>query len=401
MENFIHHSKWYKRILLGCIAISPGLLEVYSMLWSETLFILWSLLFFISIKNYFRRHSTSSLFLLSSVTALAFITRYAGAAFIGTGALLLLFDRDINWTKKLAHWLIFITIGCSLVFINLVRNLLVCRELTGIRQKGIIPFSSNIKYYGSVICDWSAFLRNHYSFAVLIGFIVMIAFILLFLWHILQYSNYYSYENITTAFFIVYTAFIVITSTLSRYETINNRLLSPAFIPFLWGITYKIPGWISAVKNKKIKWLAGISLLIIIVSFYFSQWKEDRENYADINESGVPGYTEDIWKQSPIIQYIQKDTTLFKDSNTVYSNANHAVYFFTGQSIESLPERVHTDEVKDFYAEKNYYLIWFGTDVNPDLLTLNEIRQRKKITLLHSFTDGAIYYCTDDSLTLK
>ena len=45
MEYFIHPSKWRKYIILSFIVISPCLLEVYSMLWSETLFIFWVLLF--------------------------------------------------------------------------------------------------------------------------------------------------------------------------------------------------------------------------------------------------------------------------------------------------------------------------------------------------------------------
>ena len=45
MEQFSYPSKWYKRAVLSCIVLSPGLLEVYSMVWSETLFILWLLLF--------------------------------------------------------------------------------------------------------------------------------------------------------------------------------------------------------------------------------------------------------------------------------------------------------------------------------------------------------------------
>src|SRR5215469_10841034 len=40
MEQFNHRSKWYKAAILTCIVLSPALLEDYSMLWSETVFIL-------------------------------------------------------------------------------------------------------------------------------------------------------------------------------------------------------------------------------------------------------------------------------------------------------------------------------------------------------------------------
>ena len=40
MNGFYQRSGWYKRILLICILFSPALQEVYSMLWSETIFLL-------------------------------------------------------------------------------------------------------------------------------------------------------------------------------------------------------------------------------------------------------------------------------------------------------------------------------------------------------------------------
>ena len=39
MEQFEYRSRWYKAAILSCIVLSPGLLEDYSMMWSETLFI--------------------------------------------------------------------------------------------------------------------------------------------------------------------------------------------------------------------------------------------------------------------------------------------------------------------------------------------------------------------------
>jgi hypothetical protein len=401
MENFVNRSKVYKRILLGCIVISPTLLEVYSMLWSETLFLIWTLLFFITLKNYFRHHSVSSLLLMSLIAALAFDTRYAGITCIGTGGLLLLFDKNINLVKKLAHLLIFGTISTSLLFLNLMRNSLATGQLAGMRQKSNTPLSLNIEYFGGVVYDWLAFFNNHHAFALLIGIIVLAIFVLLFIVRIRSRLNYESYENISAAFFVIYASFILISSTLSRYETINSRLLSPALIPFFWGITYKIPAWISAIKTPLSKWTAKILLLAIVASFFTIQVVANKDNYDNINESGVPGYTEDIWKQSPIILYIKKDTALFNPHNLIYSNTNHVIYFYTNKITESLPERVHYQEVNEFYKENNYYLIWFDTDINPDLLDLKEIDRRKKMTLLHSFSDGAIYYCTDDSTTVK
>src|SRR6202042_3480551 len=45
MNGFQKTTGWYKRVLLFCILCSPALQEVYSMLWSETVFLILILLF--------------------------------------------------------------------------------------------------------------------------------------------------------------------------------------------------------------------------------------------------------------------------------------------------------------------------------------------------------------------
>src|ERR1700727_264364 len=57
MDRFSRPSRWYKWTLLLFILLSPCLLEVYSMIWSETLFLLLSVLFMIGCHRYFERHS--------------------------------------------------------------------------------------------------------------------------------------------------------------------------------------------------------------------------------------------------------------------------------------------------------------------------------------------------------
>ena len=55
MNGFYFSSRWYKRVILSCLVLSPSLLEIYSMLWSETIFILLVIFFIIAIKNYFEK----------------------------------------------------------------------------------------------------------------------------------------------------------------------------------------------------------------------------------------------------------------------------------------------------------------------------------------------------------
>src|SRR5665647_2632768 len=77
MEHFKYKTNWYKRILLTIITFSPSLIEIYSMLWSETLFILLVVIFILYFHKYLLNHSILSLVVAGIIAAIAFDTRYA------------------------------------------------------------------------------------------------------------------------------------------------------------------------------------------------------------------------------------------------------------------------------------------------------------------------------------
>ena len=402
MERFIHRSKWYKIILLIAIVTSPSLIEVYSMLWSETLFIIWTLLFFFALHRYYKSHSVTALITMAVVAAMAFDTRYAGITLIATGEILLFFDKKLKWKQKTVHLMLFGAIGCSLVVINLIRNAFATGLLTGQRQKGVTPLTDNIAYSGNVLTDWSSLWGNSHLFFVIVGIAIVAVFVWIFIKNTIKDKDYHSFENSVTAFFIVYVSFIILSSTISRYEQINNRLLSAAFLPFLWGITYKVPGWIRALSKKRHKWGLGVICLVIAVAVYADYYAINAENYSYMRETGIPGYTEDCWRQSPTVNYIQHNHSFFNSDSEVYSNHNQAVYFYTNHPVDMVPERAYKSDVQEFNEESPVVIIWFFADPNPDLLTLQEIRRHKTLRPLHTFSDGVIYVGVNkDSIAVK
>ncbi|MBP1640442.1 MAG: hypothetical protein H6Q17_2025 [Bacteroidetes bacterium] len=399
MERFIRRSKWYKTILLIAIATSPSLIEIYSMLWSETLFIILSLLFFFSLHRYYRNHSLRTLLVPAILAAIAFDTRYAGITLVATGEILLFWDKQLKWKEKIKHLVLFGIIGCSLVTINLVHNAVATGLLTGKRQKGITPLSDNIAYSGSVLSDWTSLWGDNHYFFIIVGLLIIALFVWLFIKNLKKKQDYHSYENIVIAFFIVYVSFIVLSSTISRYEQINNRLLSAAFLPFLWGVTHKVPAWIRALRDRRHKWGVGIIFTAIAIGVCANYYAINTDNYSFMQESGIPGYTEDCWRESPTIRFIQRNRIYFDPDSMVYSNHNQAVYFYTNYAVDAVPEKAYKGDVKMFADESPIVLIWFYSDPNPELLSLKDIRKMKKLKVLHSFDDGAIFLCLNRDTT--
>ncbi|HLY69140.1 MAG TPA: hypothetical protein VKR53_05395 [Puia sp.] len=391
LEKLPYRSKWYKHIILSCIVLSPCLLEVYSMLWSETLFIFLLLLFFIALRKYFQTLSIRSLMVAALVGALSCIARYAGVSLIGAGCLLLFFDPRLPPKKKILHIGLFASASASLLIINLVRNSIVSATLTGMREKSITSLNDNIFFVGNVLCEWLPVPTDNYflSYCVAMTAIFGCAFTLFY--YIIKRNDFSSVENIFAAYFITYALFIILSATVTRYEQITSRLFSASFIPFICGSGYWVLTFIKKIKGLKKILLISVSVVAIIF-FQRNQLVADDENYDGIKDAGVPGYTEDPWyKDSEVANFIRKNYNMFQPGYELYSNGDDGVYFFSGLPCNTLPHRVNPKEIQLFYKKKYCYVIWMDDADNPELIDLKEILANKKMKLLRQFSNGAIY----------
>jgi len=351
-------------------------------------------MFLINFKRYFQTHSLMSLSFVAIISAVAFDTRYAGITLLATGALLIFFDKNLRWQLKILHITYFGSIGISLVLINLIRNVWEVGLATGKRQEGITPFSKNVEYSGKVFTDWFSFDIENQLLLKIIFLFIFILFVVFFIRNIRHWKAYYSFENIIVSFFVVYVMFIVVSSTISRYEPINNRLLAPAFIPFLLVSTCQIPKWRKSLSKRLLRWVVFAFSLGIGTIFLVSFVNINKENLEYMLETGIPGYSEDTWQKSQIVTYLEKHSEVFDMDSVVYSNHSQAVYFLTGHRSHTLPERVYKSDVAEFMSETSGIIIWFNMDDNPDLLNIKEIRQKMNLQRFKTFRDGAIYKFT-------
>ncbi|MBS1932467.1 MAG: hypothetical protein JST96_00610 [Bacteroidetes bacterium] len=398
MEKFLITSKWYKHFILSCIVISPCLLEIYSMLWSETLFILLLLFFIIALKNYFNTHTIKAMVPVAVITGIACVTRYAGVTFAGAFGLFLILEHKIDRKEKLRQLLLFGIISSLPLMINLIRNSFADGTATGMRETSLTSFHYNIFHYGDTLCDWLP-LPNYFILSFYTGLIIIVVFCVLFLHNYHRVTLYHTFENILVTYFVIYSFFIILTATFSRYELINSRLLSPIFIPMLLGGSYLIPQFLKKYGLKKRIWINVISISVFIL-FQLNQYLEDYENYDGIKDAGIPGYTEDPWqKDSEIVNFLRKNSTMFKKGYNIYSNSDDALYFFTGLRCDMLPHLVFPREINDFYIERHCYLVWFNDTDNPELLSLQDVLTNKRMILLHQFSNGSIYITDDAAIT--
>ena len=390
MEQFSHRSKWYKAAILSCIVLSPALLEDYSMLWSETVFILLLLLFMVMMHRYFQTHSVSRLMIAALIASVACITRYAGITIIATGAIVILLDTKLYARKKFTHLVIFSFISSLLLVINLARNYFASGTLTGHRERSLTPFIKNVQNAGNAFCGWLPFLHATNLVTTCITFLLIAALAFTFIQQFLSKRRIADYLAMSAAFSLLYILFMLVTATLSRFEDLNSRFMSPVFIPLLWCGSYWLIALSQQTKPYFKKWFA-IAGLVIFICFQYNQLSLDYETWDEVKDNGIPGYTEDDWKFSDTVQFIEADSLPFKKNYTIYSDAPDAVYFFTGRQAKYLPHKEFGNEVQQFLHDPNCYLVWFTEEEDSDLVQLNFINRQKKMTLIKKFSDGAIY----------
>src|SRR5204863_9218845 len=105
------------------------------------------------------------------------VTRYAAVTIVGTGGLLLLLDRFLPLKKKIVHIIIYGFVCISLLVSNLLFNALMSGTTTGPREPSITPFSKNLYYFGTVMCDWMGLTPNQYFLATPLAVIILVSFI--------------------------------------------------------------------------------------------------------------------------------------------------------------------------------------------------------------------------------
>lgn len=390
----IMRSRLVKWVLLLGLLLSPALLDIYTMLWSETLFIVLSMVFIMLTAWYFKKPSVARVIPMAVCAGLACTTRYAGVTFIFTGCFLIFFHLPLRIKKRLTHSIVFGLVSSSFFIANLIRNASITGTFTGNREKSTTSFFTNLYYYGKVLYYWLPFMKNSEALVTVFAIVFLLAAIALMVWRIRTNYNHESYQNIAMAFGIIYILFILVTASISRYETINNRLLIPAYAPLLLVTVYAF-GRLSFKIMFFRKTLTIVLLAAVFLLFITSQAMESYTMYQEYNTWGIPGYTDDGWRNSPITQYLKQHPKVFSNPAPVYSNAHEAAYFTADVSAESLPHTVDTEDVETFLTTGRHYLLWYAHIDDPDLVTLDYIRAHKNLTEVVTTGDGVIYWCTN------
>jgi hypothetical protein len=190
-----------------------------------------------------------------------------------------------------------------------------------------------------------------------------------------------------------------ISTSISAFDRLNNRLLFPAFIPLLTVFLILLDILkknLSKWDNRKLFVIAGLILMLIPVGVYI---RTDIRSFGTRIQKGAGGISTDEF-QAKLPNLKGEMIKKLKAENNTYSNNPELLFYTTFVQSKKSPRRFfyNSDEVevnrenlaKYFGSGKNY-LVWIGGNENELSYSPEELKKYVKIRLVSTGSNYQIY----------
>lgn len=391
--------------LVGTLAllISVPLISVSLMAWSEPPFVFFVTLSIFALSMYWERRDIRSLLLLSLSTALACLTKYVGLVFVITGIIGILTIQHTYLKTKLLHALIFLSVSVLPVSIWMGRNYILSKTLLGPRPPSLFSFSDNIRFTFDTILSWYLpdRITNSRLLLMVIGLAVGFLLGVIVTWTRPKITALLK-KNRPLAILMVFTilsyiGFLIISSTITEYDSIGDRLLSPIAMPITLLLLFMVE---SLYKQLKEHFPTKPAVPFLMVGTILLLVYPAKATILDLigQFDGGEGYTGAAWKKSQTIQYMREHDL---SNCTIYSNGDDVIYLLLDVHVKFIPSKssgadiiADTSSLKSKFPQENKAcLIWFNRlSWREYLFTPDELMSATNVEQVFQLDDGTIYY---------
>ncbi len=383
--------------ILGTIYVllSNSLFSVSVMAWSEPLFILFVILFLFSLDTY--EEDKTSFAMTCLLAILACLTRYSGVTFIMSGIIIFWFLGTKNIKIRLKTGILFCCIAAFPLALWLIRNKIVCGTIAGYRESANNTVFNNLILMGSTLiqCLFPYKLLSTFQFqwVIVLTIIILLGlFISLFLAvNLQQLKPKLGKISPVVIFTIFYLGFQIITSTCIDLDPIDNRFVSPVFVPSVLIILFIIQLAVEIWQAKFISPKINRLLTVILATLLILPLHNTITNIKYLRYQGGKGYNSQIWRQSAMINYLQSHplpTGVF-----IYSNDPYVLYLYNQIISTYTPGiKIILAELKGHWPEQSKsYLIWFNNSHQGYFHTPDELKSIVNLFPINQLSDGTIY----------
>lgn len=344
--------------LLGgfLMATSVDLLYVYTQAGTEPLFIFFGLLGLFLIGAHLEHPGPRRLLGAAAVISLAFLSRFAGAFLVATGALsIVLFDRR-DWPDRIKDAAVLGVASSLPMILWMLRNWLSVRQPIGsFRVLVVHPITRKQMSLGlHTVWGWVSPAREFGGgLANLVGHTpgVRWALILVSVVAVLAIRRRRGWREraegemtgepllapplllVLLAFIVLYLGFLVFSiSFLDRTIPLDQRLLSPIFpaaLIFIIGTSQRLFRVFRV--SHLVRWSAVLGCLLLVAVYADASARWVRQGY----ENGL-GYAGRAWSESDILRKV----AALPQGVPIYTNGDDVVTLVTGRPADELPPKV-------------------------------------------------------------
>jgi len=382
------------------LLISIPLIKVSLMAWSEPPFIFFIALYLFFLERYIEKRNVQTLLFFALTVALAFLTRYIGSVLILAGGISILMVQHNNLKSKILHALYFAILSLFPISIWLGRNYILSGTLFGPRAPSVHSLHENILYTFYTLADWflppEIINTKPKRWALTLG-VVLGCFLIFWKANVKAIIKQIPWLAIHSLLFVFsYTAFLIISSTTTHYDAINNRLLSPIFIPTILIAFFVIEFLYKEIQNdfpnQKIQLWVTISLVFVLIHPAFITVQNLIEQFHNGR-----GFNAKQWKNSETLQYIRENNI---PNYNIYTNGGAVVYHYLTVNVKSIPAKTCGSNTiakisslnSSFPLENKAYLVWFNAlAFRTYFFTPDELMSIVKLEKTIQLEDGTIY----------
>jgi hypothetical protein len=389
--------------------ISPSLIMVHSMAWSEPLFLFLMVSGILTLGFALSNQKWTYLHLSAFLLGLGSITRYAGIAFILAGTATVLMSVRSGWGEMFKRSGVYFVIGTAPLFLWFIRNLSLTGTLTNRAFRIHLLTIGQIRQFLDTMSGW-LFLPSEIP-GVLKAAAVLIL-ISAVTWHLStailkvgrrklddQKSAGASRVYITTLIIFSLTYGLFLVASISFFDAntpLDERILSPLFVSgfLLCAIALSI-----FIRQSEHRWaLRFIVILAAVLLVAFSLRASFLWSLSSFEE-GI-GFNHLQWRQSQLLASVSD----FNEHAIIYTNSPEAMYIHTRRGSYPIPRVLNkvaaeqnarmTDEIalmRARFETEEGYLIYFSTIQSDAWLEAEDLAWAANLELVGIFPDGTIY----------
>jgi hypothetical protein len=404
VQKSTNHSLWASILILLVYIVSAPLILIYSMAWSESPFIIFSIFALLLCSYFCLRPSTKLLLATSIISSLAITTRYIGLTLLPTIILGIVIFGNHSIKDKIRDTIITIGITCLPIGIWIFSNLIATESATD-RSFAIHPIDLG---HIETLIETLYFFVFPVQFPKWLQAVVIFGIALAFLISTIKLSSLIDIRkeikssiriilfSLCITFFFAYIAFLMISiSFFDAHTPLDFRILAPAFLTFEIAFIILIWSLFRHTGQELLKWgLLSIAILSIALNSRSAILRA-----IDIHNHGR-GYSSKAWRNSDTVHYLKSSSI---DSN-IYTNGADVIRFWIEMEATVLPQKIEQTTLiaNDEYTEQMQILcddvkegdatIIFFTSINRSALpTLDELGSECDLPILVELGDGIIF----------